>query len=310
MGTPEFAVPTLRALVDAGHEIAAVVTQPDRPRGRGMAVTPSPVKQFALERGLPVYQPVKIREEEAVERIRDFAPDVIVVVAFGQILPTALLYRNMAPCGSINLHASLLPKYRGPAPINRAILNGDRVTGSTTMYITEQVDSGAILLRNELEILPTDTAASLGRRMAEAGGGLMVETLRMAVEGKLEPIEQDPDLVTYAPMLKKEDGEIDWRLGASEIDCRVRGLHPWPGTYTWQEDRMLKILKVSVVNDDAVEGAPGSILRIGPDGMLVAAGRGGLLVKDVQPPGRGMMAARDYCAGHGVRAGMLLGRRA
>lgn len=273
-----------------------------------MVVTPSPVKQFALEGGLPVFQPEKVREEGAIQRLRDYAPEVIVVVAFGQILPTAMLHRNMAPYGSINLHASLLPKYRGPAPINWAILNGDRVTGSTTMYITEKVDSGEILLRNEVEILPTDTAASLGLRMAEAGGALMVETLRRAAEGTLQPITQDPELVTYAPMLKKEDGEIDWGLSAAGIDCRVRGLYPWPGTFTWHNEAMLKIVEASPLDDAAVPEAPGTILAIDGSGMVIATGRGRLLVRRVQPSGRGPMAAREYCIGHRLHKDMMLGR--
>lgn len=308
MGTPAFAVPTLRAIVEAGHEIAAVVTQPDKPRGRGMVVSPSPVKQFALDRGLPIYQPVKIREEAAIRKIQEFAPDVIVVVAFGQILPTALLYRNMAPYGCINLHGSLLPKYRGPAPINWAILNGDRVTGSTTMYVTEKVDSGEILLRNELEILPTDTTASLGLKMAEAGGALVVETLRRAAEGRLTPIVQDPALVTLAPMLKKEDGEIDWGRSAAEIDCRVRGLYPWPGTFTWNGDALLKVIEAAPLDDADIVGKPGTVLAIDAGGMTVATGRGRLLVKKVQAPGKGPMGAREYCIGHEVRTGTVLGK--
>jgi len=308
MGTPAFAVPTLKAIFEAGHEIVAVMTQPDKPRGRGMAVTPSPVKQFALDHNLPVYQPVKVREEAAIQRIREFAPEVIVVVAYGQILPTALLYRNMAVYGCINLHGSLLPKYRGPAPINWAILNGDRVTGSTTMYVTEEVDSGEILLKDELEILPTDTTASLGLKMSEAGGALVVETLRRAAEGTLMPVVQDPALVTYAPMLKKEDGEINWGRSAAEIDGQIRGLYPWPGTFTSNGGAVMKIIEAVPLDDAANVGKPGTVLAIDASGMTVAAGSGSLLVKKVQAPGKGPVGAREYSLGHGVHPGTVLGK--
>src|ERR1700675_2195283 len=227
-GTPAFAVPTLRAiLADPSHTVVAVITQPDRPRGRGQEISFSPVKEAALQAGIPVRQPVKIRAPEARDLLQTFAPECFVIIAYGQIIPAGLL--PISRCGWINLHASLLPKYRGAAPINWAIANGESKTGLTTMRIDAGMDTGDMLLQEEIEILPAETTPELAARMSEAGAPLMLETLRGLVDGSVTTKKQNGELATYAPLLKKEDGKIDWKRPARGFFNRMRGFGPWPG---------------------------------------------------------------------------------
>jgi methionyl-tRNA formyltransferase len=250
-GTPAFAVPSLQAILrDPGHEIVAVITQPDRPKGRGQEVTFSPVKETALAAGIPVRQPVKIRTPEAQEVLKTFAPECFVIIAYGQIIPAGLL--PISRCGWINLHASLLPKYRGAAPINWAIANGETKTGLTTMRIDAGMDTGDMLLQEEIAILPEERAPQLIARMAQAGAGLMMETLRGLQDGSLSSKKQNDALATYAPILKKEDGRIDWARRAKEIYNRMRGFDPWPGAFTTFRGKSCQLSGEPVVHEPLV----------------------------------------------------------
>ena len=239
LGTPEFAVPTLERILDVGHEVACVVTQPDRPKGRSRQPAASPVKQTALERGLPVFQPERIRRPEAVERLRDLRTEVMVVVGYGQIIPQSII--DLPPHGIINVHASLLPKYRGAAPIQWAIVNGETRTGVTTMRINAGLDTGDMLLKEETEIGPDETAVELSARLAPMGAGLLVRTL--AEIDRITPEKQDDAQATFAPILKKEHGAIDWSRGAQQVHNLVRGMQPWPGAYTDFRGQALHIWK-------------------------------------------------------------------
>jgi len=239
MGTPDFAVPPLKRLSEDGHRLLAVVTQPDRPRGRGRKLQPTPVKQAAAALGLPVLQPPSVRESGFIDKIRDLAPDWIIVAAFGQILPRTLL--ELPVYGCINIHASLLPRYRGPAPIQRAIINGETRTGVTTMLMDAGLDTGDILLKKEVPIYPGTTAGELHDRLAAAGADLLSLTLELWSENRITPVPQNHEEATYAPMLKKSDGHVDWGKRAEQIDCLVRGMTPWPGAFTFLGDRRIKI---------------------------------------------------------------------
>ena len=278
-------MPSLRALHDAGHEVVLVVTQPDRP-GHRLKLTPPAVKVAAEELHLEVCQPERIREPEAVERIRAAAPDLIVVVAYGQIIPRSVL--EIPPLGVLNVHGSVLPKHRGAAPVAYSILAGDRVTGVTIMRMDEQLDHGPILAIAETEIGPHEDAPSLTARLAQLGADCLVETLERLEE--IEPREQDHSAATLAPRLKKEDGELAWELPAEDIDRRVRAFRPWPGvTLPWRGVRV-KVLRGRPL--PSAEGPPGEFLGVQHGGVLVAAGRGGYLLEEVQLPGRRPMAAR------------------
>ena len=257
-GTPAFAVPTLKALLaDPSHTVVAVITQPDRPRGRGQEISFSPVKDLALEAGIPVRQPVKIRAPEARELLQTFEPECFVIIAYGQIIPAGLL--PISRCGWINVHASLLPKYRGAAPINWAIANGETKTGLTTMRIDAGMDTGDMLLQEEIEILPAETAPELGARMAEDGAKLMLKTLRGLPDGLITPKKQNDALATYAPLLKKEDGRIDWKRPAVEIFNRMRGFEPWPGAYTTFRGKTCQ-LRGEPARREGAPATPGTLL--------------------------------------------------
>ena len=237
LGTPTFAVPTLERVVEGGHQVVAVVTQPDRPRGRGQHAAPPPVKEAALRLGLPVYQPERVRRPEALEYLRGLPVDAMVVVGYGQIIPQSVI--DLAPLGILNVHGSLLPKYRGAGPIQWAILNGETRTGVTTMRIDAGLDTGDMLLKAETEIGPDEDAIELGRRLSTMGADLLVETLAGLAAGSIVPEKQDSTQATYAPLLKKEDGLIDWSQPAASIHNKVRGLQPWPGAYTsWRGERL------------------------------------------------------------------------
>jgi methionyl-tRNA formyltransferase len=302
MGTPEFALHTLQGLVDAGLNLVGVYTQPDRPKGRGKQLAAPPVKELALRHGIPVYQPVKLRAPEAVAGLEALAPDLIVVVAYGQILPKSVL--EIPRYGCINVHASLLPKYRGAAPINKAIMDGETVTGITTMLMDEGLDTGDMLVKRSLAIGPRETAGELHDRLALLGRETMEETLAQLCAGTLAPEKQDSALTSYAPMLKKEDGRLDWNRPAIELHNQVRGLDPWPGAYTLLNGELLKLASTRVA---AGRGEPGCILAAEADGVQVACGEGVLVIGALQLAGRKRLAAAEFMRGQPLPAGTRLG---
>jgi methionyl-tRNA formyltransferase len=293
LGTPAFAVPTLDRMVEAGHEVVCVVTQPDRPRGRGQQPGAPPVKEAALRLGLPVYQPERVRRPEAVEHLRGLGVEVMVVVGYGQIIPQGII--DIPPHGIINVHASLLPKYRGAGPIQWAIVNGETRTGVTTMRINAGLDTGDMLLKAETDLGPDETAIELGGRLSTLGAGLLVETLAGLAAGTITPEPQNDAEATLAPLLKKEDGRIDWTQPASAIHNRVRGLQPWPGAFTSFRGNPVHVWKTRVVD---AQGAPGHVLRLKP--LTVACGEGALEALEVQLEGRKRMAAADFVNGQRV----------
>ena len=303
MGTPEFALATLEGLMAAGCNLVGVYTQPDRPKGRGNKLTPPPVKELASKHGIPVFQPVKLRAPEVVEQLRELHPDLIVVVAYGQILPKAVLEIPLYGC--INVHASLLPKYRGAAPINKAIIDGEIETGVTTMLMDVGLDTGDMLVKRHLQIGADETAGQLHDRLALLGCEAMTETLRRLCGGELVAEKQDDALSCYAPMLKKEDGLIDWTRDAASVHNQVRGLDPWPGAYSWLGDEVLKIAATRV--DPDLSGAPGTVLKATAEGVWIACGRGALVVGELQLPGKKRLAAGDFLRGRELSVGTRLG---
>lgn len=301
MGTPEFAVPSLEALVSGGYDVAGVFTQPDKPRGRGNKLSPSPVKECAEAHGIPVFQPLRIRRD-GVEDLKRLAPDLCVTAAFGQILSQEIL--DIPRLGTVNVHASLLPRHRGSAPINWCILMGEEKTGITTMLTDKGIDTGDMLLQRELDILPEETAAQLSSRLSSLGAQTLMETLDLMAQGRCPRTRQNEADHTYEPMLKKEMGFIDWRLPAQEIVLRVRGLDPWPGTYSPFPEGILKIGQARVEPDMA--GAPGQVLSAGGrDGLVVAAGTGAVRILKLQASGGKWMDATDYLRGHLRKAGEI-----
>lgn len=309
LGTPAFAVPTLERIVEGGHRVLEVVTQPDRPRGRGRDLAASPVKEAAARLGLPVYQPERVRRPEAVEHLRVLGADAMVIVGYGQIIPQNII--DLAPKGIINVHASLLPKYRGAGPIQWAIVNGETRTGVTTMRIDAGLDTGDMLLKAETEIAPEETAVELGRRLASMGANLLVKTL--AQLESIVPEEQDPKQATYAPILKKEDGHIDWSQPAQAIHNRVRGLQPWPGAYTTFRGQTLNIWRSSsgaglpacAQSSRDVPSAPGTIRTVKP--LLIACGSGLLELHELQIEGRKRISAVDFANGQRLSQNEILG---
>jgi methionyl-tRNA formyltransferase len=301
-GTPRFAVPTLEALVRAGFPVALVVTQPDRPRGRGLALAPSPVKESALALRLSVIQPESIKKNnEFEEQLAALRPKAIIVVGYGRIIPQWMI--DLPRFGNINLHASLLPKYRGAAPIQWAIAHGETVTGVTTMRIDAGLDTGDILLQKEIPINPTDTAETLGPKLAAIGANLMVETLRGLQAGTFTPRPQDHVKATLAPILKKEDGRIDFQLSAREVSDRLRGFQPWPGAFTTFRGKNLHIWNAV----ESRHSIPRGELRVDGDHLIVGCEPSSLELLKVQPEGRKHMAARDFIHGYHPRTGEKLG---
>ncbi|MCM2358785.1 MAG: methionyl-tRNA formyltransferase [Geobacteraceae bacterium] len=304
MGTPEFACPTLQMLIERGEDILAVVSQPDRPKGRGQQLAPPPVKALAEKHGIPVMQPARVRAPEFIEALREMNPDLIVVIAFGQILPKSLL--EIPRHGCINVHASLLPRYRGAAPINWCIINGESETGVTTMQMDVGLDTGDMLLKKSTPIDPDEDASSLHDRLALLGAEALAETLDLLAAGRLVPEKQDDTLSCYAPMLKKEDGLIDWGKGAQAIKNLVRGVTPWPGAFTMLDGKTLKICRVSVAPGS---GLPGTVLRAGREGLEVACGGGSLRVEELQLEGRKRLPAAQFLAGYRIEPGTVLGMK-
>lgn len=301
MGTPEFACPTLQMLIDRGEKVVAVVTQPDRPKGRGQQLQAPPVKELALQHGIPVLQPVKVRVPAALEELEAFRPDLIVVVAFGQILPKALL--EMPQYGCINIHASLLPRYRGAAPINWCIINGESETGITTMQMDVGLDTGDMLLIRSIPIGGAETASDLHDRLATLGASTMAETLDLLRAGQLQPEKQDDSQTCYAPMLKKELGAIDWSKDALAIHRLIRGVTPWPGAYSALDGKMLKVLRARISDGS---GAPGTVIAAGRDGLEVACGQGSIIIEELQLEGKKRLPAADFLAGYKVAPGTML----
>lgn len=305
MGTPDFSVPVLEALVQEGHEVVQVVTQPDKPKGRGKSVLMTPVKEKALALGLPVWQPERIRRPEAVEQLKELAPDVIVVVAFGQILSRQVL--DIPRLGCVNVHASLLPKYRGAAPIQWAILDGETCTGVTTMLMDEGIDTGNMLEKLEVPIAPDETGGSLHDKLSRAGAELIRSTLRRLEAGTLVPEPQTEEGTCYARMLTKTMGDIDWNMDAAAIERLIRGLNPWPSAYTHLDGRTLKIWKAQV-REGNPEGVCGQIVETGRDSISVKTGNGVLVLQEVQLEGKKRMDAGAFLRGFPLKAGTVLER--
>lgn len=305
MGTPEFAVPSLDALLDAGYHVAGVFTQPDRPAGRGKKLTACPVKARALERGCEVFQFEKVKTPEGVAQLKALQPDVIVTAAFGQILTQEIL--DIPQFGVVNVHASLLPRHRGSAPINWCILQGEKTAGVTTMLTARGIDTGDMLLKAETEIGELETAGELTVRLSEMGGRLLVETLEKYLTGEIKPIPQDEATSTYEPMLEKEMGLIDWTKSASEIACQVRGLNPWPCAYTDYEAGRLKVYLAKPA-DTAADAAPGTVIASGAkEGLIVACGQGCLELLEIQAPNAKRMTAKAYLMGKKIDVGTRFG---
>ena len=301
MGTPEFAVPSLRALCENGYEVVGAFTQPDRPKGRGNKVVASPVKEYAVSRGIPVFQPARIRRD-GIDDLRALAPDLCVTAAFGQILSQEVL--DIPPLGNINVHASLLPRHRGSAPIAWAIMEGDPVAGVTTMMMDKGIDTGDMLLKADTPIRPGETCGELTARLSEIGAALLLDTLRALENGTLTRIPQDESRMTYDPMLTKEMGVIDWTLPARDIVNRVHGLNPWPGCSTAFEGGRLKLLKAAVCEGS---GLPGEVLMAdAKNGLVIAAGEGAVRVTLMQAPGGKPMAPKVYLNGHPMQTNVVL----
>lgn len=303
MGTPQFAVPSLEALLDAGYDVVGAFTQPDRPVGRGHKLAACPVKEAALRRGVPVYQFERLRSEEGLACLRGLAPDLVVTAAFGQILSQALL--DVPRLGTVNVHASLLPAYRGAAPINWCIINGETKTGVTTMLTDAGVDTGDMLLRRETDIGEMETAGELTERLAQMGAELLIETLAGYIAGEITPTKQDERLASRQPMLKKEMGRIDWTRSAAQIACQARGLNPWPCACTGYAGG---VLKVYLARPAQGEGEPGTVLvASAKEGLIVACGEGALEILEMQAPGGKRMTARAYLAGKKIEPGTKFG---
>lgn len=306
MGTAELARASLQALLtDPQFQLLAAVTQPDRPKGRALKPQASPVKQLAVQAGVAVLQPARARDPQFIGELKSLAPDVIVVAAYGQILPQQIL--DAPPYGCINVHASLLPKYRGAAPIQWAIVNGDPETGVTIMKMTAELDAGDMLSRSSIAIDPDETGAQLHDRLAELGAKLLGETLPAYVAGKIQPAPQDRSQATYARKITREDGRIDWSLPAESLRNRIRAFTPWPGAYVnfnaAGQSRILKFWRASV---ESLQGQPGTILRADRDRLVIACGRDALRIQELQPEGGRRMKSAEFLAGHRLVSGARL----
>jgi len=312
MGTPEFAVPSLRMLLEEGYEVAAVVTQPDRPKGRKRELTPPPVKAFALERGLPVLQPEKLRSPEAIRAVAEYKPDLIITAAYGQILPKEVL--EMPPLGCINVHGSLLPRYRGGAPIQRCIMNGETVTGVTLMHMAEGLDTGDMIAKAEIPITDEDTAGTMFEKLSVLGAELLREWLPRIAAGTAPRVPQNEAEATYAPNLTREDERIDWSKPARSIFNQVRGLHPMAGGYTMLNGEVFKVwgCRAPQEEDRRLPAewerlAPGAVLEAGAGGIRVRTGDGSIVLTAVQPAGKKVMPAAEFAKGARLAPGTVLG---
>lgn len=301
MGTPDFAVETLKAIYEAGHEVILAVSQPDKPKGRSGKLQPTPVKEYAIEHDIPVYQPVKIRTEESVEYLRQFEADVFVVAAFGQILPKVIL--DMPRLGCVNVHGSLLPKYRGAAPIQWAVINGEKVSGNTTMLMGPGLDDGDMLLKSEVELAADETGGSLFDKLAIDGGKLAVKTIEALDKGEITPIPQDESQATHVGMIKKEMGLVDWTKSAEEIERLIRGLNPWPSAFSFIDGKQLKLWKATVLDKT---GEPGTVISVDKNVFTIACGQKSLEINELQLEGKKRMAAGDFLRGYKLEVGSRL----
>lgn len=305
MGTPEFAVAALESIVKAGHEVIAVFTQPDKAKGRSKALVPTPVKQKAMEYDIPVYQPEKLREQENIDIINKLNPEIIVVAAYGQILPESIL--NIPKYGCINIHASLLPKYRGAAPIEWSIIDGEEKTGVTTMYMEKGLDTGDMLDQVEVIITPEDTGETLHDKLATEGAGLILVTMEKLEKGEAKRTKQDDSKSNYAVMLKKEMGRIDFTKSADSIERLIRGLIPWPCAYTELDGKQLKLYKAMVKPMDTSAYKPGEIIEVTKKSFTIACGKDALVIKNLQPEGKKPMDAAAFLNGNKLTTGMVVG---
>lgn len=300
MGTPDLAAEVLDTMMKSGCHVTLAVTQPDKPKGRGRGVVKTPVHECADSWGIPVFSPVRVKDPDAVARLREEAPDLIVVAAFGQILSKEIL--DLPRLGCVNVHASLLPRLRGAAPIQRAVINGDKVTGVTIMQMDEGLDTGAILLQEEIGIAADETGESLYEKVAELGGRLLVRALPGIASGELRPVPQDDAQATYAAMLRREMGNIDWSMPAEQIERLVRGLNSWPSAYTFWQGRMLKIWQSTVTGEPA-QGEPGTVAAVDKKAIYVNCGEGTLALHEVQLEGKKRMPVQAFLLGYSVEAG-------
>jgi methionyl-tRNA formyltransferase len=305
MGTPEFAVPTLRALVHEEYDILSVVTQPDRPRGRGRKLTLSPVKILAQAENLAILQPERL-DDSFLNAILPLKPDILIVVAFGQIIPGKVL--GSATWGGINIHASLLPKYRGPAPIQWAIINNEKRTGLTTMLIDEGLDTGPILMQQEVDILEGETAGQLHDRLSSLAPGLLIETLQGLAKGTIEKKKQDESLATYVPKLTKEQGLIDWSWPAERLCGLIRGLDPWPVAFTYYNGKVLKLFGCFLANKGKIFSVPGRIKGLDEKGLEIETGKGSVIIREIQSAGKKRLHAKEFLKGSELGLGSILGK--
>ncbi|MGD8264010.1 MAG: methionyl-tRNA formyltransferase [Desulfobacterales bacterium] len=303
MGTPLFSVPTLKALHEENHDVVLVVTQPDRPKGRGRRITQSPIKETALQLGYDVVQPTSIKTREFVDQLGHYEPDFVIVVAFGQLLPENVLAQ--ARTGAINVHASLLPKYRGPAPIQWAIINGELETGICTILMDKGMDTGDILLSLREPIRADDTAGSLHDRLAKKGANVLTDTLMAYSDNTIQAKPQDHSAATYAPMLAKNDGRVDWEKSAESLEPFIRGVTPWPGAYTFFKEKRLKLFRSRPIAIDISE-PPGTVLQTFPDELRVATGNGALCIEEIQGPSGKRLSAKDFLRGFNIPPGTIL----
>ncbi|MGE5632900.1 MAG: methionyl-tRNA formyltransferase [Caulobacteraceae bacterium] len=304
MGTPDFAVPCLKVLLDNKYDVIAVITQPDRAKGRGNKLTAPPVKSIALENSIEVYQPEKIKTPEFVKILKGLKPDVIIVVAFGQILSQEIL--DIPPLGCINVHASLLPEYRGAAPINWCIINGEKKTGITAMYMDKGLDTGDIIIKRETEIKPDETAGELHDRMSELGAAVLLETMKLVEEGKVPRTPQDNEKATFAPIMTKALGKIDWTKDVDTVRNLIRGTYPWPGAFSSYNGRTFKIFSAETVENSVINEKPGCIASVEGDSFTVSCGRGSLRIKEIQFENEKRMSVEAYLRGHSIDRGNVL----
>lgn len=304
MGTPEFAVQVLEAIVKAGHEVVGVYTQPDKPKGRGKSMQYTPVKEKAVEYNIPVFQPEQVRKPEVVEQMKKLKPEAIVVVAFGQILPETIL--NLPPLGCINVHASLLPKYRGAAPIQRVIIDGEKESGVTTMYMAKGLDTGDMIEKMVVPIEPKETGGTYHDKLAAAGAQLCLSTLQKLADGTAPRIPQDDELSCYAHMLNKSMGELDFQKPAEELERLIRGLNPWPSAYTRLEGKTLKIYEADVIEEEGT-AEPGTVTAVDKKSFTVQCNPGALRITSLQLEGKKRMETAAFLLGYRISTGMQLG---
>ncbi|MGL5650809.1 MAG: methionyl-tRNA formyltransferase [Paraclostridium sp.] len=304
MGTPEFAVPCLQKIIDEGHEVVAVVTQPDKPKGRGKKLAMPPVKELALEYDIPVYQPLKAREESFVDTLKEIKPELIVVVAFGQILPKSIL--DIPKYGCVNVHASLLPRYRGAAPLNWVIINGEEKTGVTTMYMDEGLDTGDMILKSEILLDDEITAGELHDKMMIDGAEVLKETIDLIEKGEAPREKQSNEDTCYSPIMNKSLGNIDWNKSAIDIHNLVRGINPWPSAYTTYEGQTMKIWKTKVIDKNS-DKEPGTIISVDKEGINVSTSKGIVQIKEIQISGKKRMEVPEYIKGNNINTDIILG---